>query len=108
MGKMEKDKMGGREGEERRGGERRKRGRRKKEGRRKRERRRDKRGEGKGEREERWIINKDGHIHVEYECGYTFIYRIDPDGSCTVTARILNGKRKATSKEEQLTFKKIK
>ena len=62
----------------------------------------------KEETEHKWSISKEGEIHVEYKHGWVGIGRINPDGSTTGIAVIIDGKRTDIPKEEQPTSKKIK
>jgi len=63
----------------------------------------------KDEEEGKWSITKEGELYVIDEGGATYIFRINKDRSLTVIAYILkDGKRADVSKEDQLTFKKIK
>ena len=62
----------------------------------------------KEEIEHKWSISKEGEIHVEYKHGWVGIVRINPDGSTTGIAVIIDCKRTDIPKEEQPTSKKIK
>ena len=66
---------------------------------------------GKKFEEGKWIISKEGELHIAYidENGATYIFRINKDRSLTVIAYILkDGKREDYPKEDQHTYKKIK
>ena len=62
----------------------------------------------KEEYEAKWKIKDDGEIHFEEESGRINVYRINSDGSMTQIEMIKDGRVKSLSKEEQITFKKIK
>ena len=65
---------------------------------------------GKKEDEEgKWVISKEGKLHILENDGDTGVFRINKDGSITYIAVILkDGKRLDLPKENQTTFKKIK
>ena len=57
----------------------------------------------------KWKISKDGEVHIDNKFGDTTVFKINPAGSLTVIANIhQNGKRTDVSKDEQLTWEKIK
>ena len=60
--------------------------------------------------ESTWSISKEGELHLIFvEGGFTGVARINKDSSITTIAEITkDGRRRDHSKEEQLTFKKIK
>ena len=62
----------------------------------------------KDEVEHKWSISKEGEIHATDSEGDIFIFRINKNGSLTIIAVIMDGKRKDISKDRQKTFKKIK
>lgn len=62
----------------------------------------------KREKGGKWGIGKDEELHIEDE-DFTFVYRINQDGSITVIARISkDGKREKTPKGMGYTAKRIK
>ena len=63
---------------------------------------------GKKEEEWKWEISKEGELYFIYEDVNIGVYRINKDGSITVIADILHGKRTDIPKEYQFTLKKIK
>ena len=64
-----------------------------------------------GKKEEaklKWSIsNEEIHVNDSRFSG-NFVYRLNKDKSITYIAKIIEGKRKAIPKDEQLTYKKIK
>ena len=62
----------------------------------------------KREEDYKWSISEDGELHVIEEDGDIGVYRINKDGSLTLIARIVEGKREEAPKEYQFTAKKIK
>jgi antitoxin component YwqK of YwqJK toxin-antitoxin module len=60
-----------------------------------------------GDKENKWEI-RDKEIHAEDRLGNGGCYRIEPNGDITKNAVLMNGKRSDLTKEEQMTFKKIK
>ena len=59
--------------------------------------------------ESTWSISKEGELHLIFvEGGFTGVARINKDSSITTIAEITKDGRRNHSKEEQLTFKKIK
>ena len=62
----------------------------------------------KEEKEWKWEISKEGELYFIYEDVNIGVYRINKDGSITVIADILHGKRTDIPKEYQFTLKKIK
>ena len=62
----------------------------------------------KQEGEGKWLIGKEGELHITEQPAYIVVYRINKDGSITVIADILLRKREDIPKEDQWTYKKIK
>ena len=64
--------------------------------------------QGKKDAEGKWSVVR-GEIHTKYNySGTIFVYIINTDKSITYIAYIEDGKRTERSKEDQLTYKKIK
>ena len=62
----------------------------------------------KNEKEGKWGIGKDEELHIE-DNSFTFVYRINQDGSITLIARMSkDGKREKAPKGTGYTAKKIK
>jgi hypothetical protein len=57
--------------------------------------------------EGKWSISKEGELHYIHWDGDIWVYIINKDGSITDIAKIRDGKREDTPKEEQYTGKKI-
>jgi hypothetical protein len=57
--------------------------------------------------EPKWKLGKDGELHIE-KLSNIAVLRINNDGSITIIAAILGGKRIEAPKDEQFTVKKIK
>ena len=57
--------------------------------------------------EPKWKLGKDGELHIE-KLSNIAVLRINNDGSITMIAVILGGKRIEAPKDEQFTVKKIK
>jgi hypothetical protein len=60
-----------------------------------------------GDKENKWEI-RDNEIHAEDKVGNGGCYSIEPNGDLTKNAVLIDGKRSDLTKEEQMTFKKIK
>ena len=56
----------------------------------------------------KWKISKDRELHIDDKLGAIPILTINPDGSITLIADIVDGKRTDFPKDNQITFKKIK
>ena len=56
----------------------------------------------------KWKISKDRELHIDDKLGAIPILTINPDGSITLIADIVDGKRTDYPKEDQTTVKKIK
>ena len=55
----------------------------------------------------KWKISKDRELHIDDKLGAIPILTINPDGSITLIADIVDGKRTDFPKDNQITFKKL-